>query len=77
MGRFEEFDVEFFGLSSKEVTIMASQHRQFLEVAWEVPENAGHPPENSPDPSGCSLGVGKVRQFAHCFSGNIKTQGSD
>ncbi|WP_370644484.1 hypothetical protein [Ruegeria sp. SCSIO 43209] len=56
---------------------MASQHRQFLEVAWEVPENAGHPPENSPDPSGCSLGVGKVRQFAHCFSGNIKTQGSD
>ena len=42
---FEMFDGEFFGFSPKEAAIMDPQHRQFLEVAWEALENAGHPPE--------------------------------
>ena len=43
---FEMFDGEFFGFSPKEAAIMDPQHRQFLEVAWEALENAGHPPES-------------------------------
>ena len=42
---FEMFDGEFFGFGPKEAAILDPQHRQFLEVAWEALENAGHPPE--------------------------------
>ncbi len=41
---FAEFDAEFFGFSPKEAAILDPQHRQFLEVAWEAFEDAGHPP---------------------------------
>ncbi len=57
---FEQFDAEFFGFSPKEAAIMDPQHRQFLEVAWEALENAGHPPETFPGPiavfAGCGMG---------------------
>lgn len=57
---FEQFDAEFFGFSPKEAAIMDPQHRQFLEVAWEALENAGHPPENFPGAiavyAGCGMG---------------------
>ena len=57
---FEQFDAEFFGFSPKEAAIMDPQHRQFLEVAWEALENAGHPPETFSGPiavfAGCGMG---------------------
>ncbi|MDR7092355.1 type I polyketide synthase [Hydrogenophaga laconesensis] len=57
---FEQFDADFFGFSPKEAAIMDPQHRQFLEVAWEALENAGHPPERFPGPiavyAGCGMG---------------------
>ncbi|WP_218008663.1 type I polyketide synthase [Hydrogenophaga flava] len=60
LGGFEQFDADFFGFSPKEAAIMDPQHRQFLEVAWEALENAGHPPETFSGPiavyAGCGMG---------------------
>ena len=60
LDNFEHFDADFFGFSPKEAAIMDPQHRQFLEVAWEALENAGHPPENFPGAiavyAGCGMG---------------------
>jgi acyl transferase domain-containing protein len=57
---FEQFDADFFGFSPKEAAIMDPQHRQFLEVAWEALESAGHPPETFAGPiavyAGCGMG---------------------
>ncbi len=57
---FEHFDADFFGFSPKEAAIMDPQHRQFLEVAWEALESAGHPPESFSGPiavyAGCGMG---------------------
>lgn len=58
---FEQFDADFFGFSPKEAAIMDPQHRQFLEVAWEALENAGHPPESFP---------GAIAVFAGCGMGS-------
>ena len=55
---FETFDAEFFGFSPKEAAILDPQHRQFLEVAWEALENAGHPPENFKGAIGVYAGCG-------------------
>ncbi|HCQ64034.1 MAG TPA: polyketide synthase [Rhodobacteraceae bacterium] len=60
---FAEFDADFFGLSPKEAAIMDPQHRQFLEVAWEALENAGHPPSKSPGPIGVYAGCGMGSYF--------------
>ena len=60
---FEEFDAEFFGFSPKEAAILDPQHRQFLEVAWEALENAGHPPENFPGAIGVYAGCGMGSYF--------------
>lgn len=58
---FEQFDAEFFGFSPKEAAIMDPQHRQFLEVAWEALENAGHPPETFD---------GRIAVYAGCGMGS-------
>src|SRR5690554_609191 len=60
---FADFDPEFFGLSPKEAAIMDPQHRQFLEVAWEALEDAGHPPEHYPGPVGVFAGCGMGSYF--------------
>ena len=60
---FETFDAEFFGLSPKEAAIMDPQHRQFLEVAWEAFENAGHTPEGFSGPIGVYAGCGMGSYF--------------
>jgi len=60
---FETFDSDFFGFSPKEAAILDPQHRQFLEVAWEALENAGHPPENFDGPIGAYGGCGMGSYF--------------
>ena len=60
---FETFDADFFGFSPKEAAILDPQHRQFLEVAWEALENAGHPPENFPGSIGVWAGCGMGSYF--------------
>lgn len=63
LDRFDHFDAEFFGLSPKEAAIMDPQHRQFLEVAWEALEDAGHPPESFPGQVGVFAGCGMGSYF--------------
>ncbi|MCC5956532.1 MAG: type I polyketide synthase, partial [Natronohydrobacter sp.] len=60
---FAEFDPEAFGFSPKEAAILDPQHRQFLEVAWEAFENAGHPPRGFPGPVGVFAGCGMGSYF--------------
>ncbi len=42
---------------------MDPQHRQFLEVAWEALENAGHPPDTFGGPIGVFAGCGMGSYF--------------
>lgn len=63
LDKFEHFDADFFGFSPKEAAIMDPQHRQFLEVAWEALENAGHPPENFAGAIGVYAGCGMGSYF--------------
>jgi acyl transferase domain-containing protein/thioesterase domain-containing protein/acyl carrier protein len=60
---FADFDAGFFGLSPKEAAVMDPQHRQFLEVAWEALETAGHPPEAFDGPIGVYAGCGMGSYF--------------
>jgi len=60
---FERFDADFFGLSPKEAAIMDPQHRQFLEVAWEAMEQAGHVPDNFKGKTGVYAGCGMGGYF--------------
>ncbi|WP_210528170.1 type I polyketide synthase [Rubellimicrobium arenae] len=62
---FADFDAEFWGLSPKDAGIMDPQHRQFLEVAWEALENAGHMPESF---------KGRIGVFAGCGQGTYYHQ---
>lgn len=61
--KFEHFDGEFFGFSPKESAILDPQHRQFLEVAWEALETAGHMPETFTGPIGVFAGCGMGSYF--------------
>ena len=60
---FADFEPEFFGFSQKEAAILDPQHRQFLEVAWESLENAGHPPEAFKGAIGVYAGCGMGSYF--------------
>ncbi len=60
---FADFDPDAFGVSPKEAAILDPQHRQFLEVAWEAFEHAGHPPRGFPGPVGVFAGCGMGSYF--------------
>ncbi|MFN4156887.1 MAG: type I polyketide synthase [Gemmobacter sp.] len=60
---FADFDPEFFGFSQKEAAILDPQHRQFLEVAWEALEDAGHPPGGFAGTVGVWAGCGMGSYF--------------
>ncbi|MBP0484330.1 type I polyketide synthase [Sagittula salina] len=60
---FADFDAEFYGLSPKDAAIMDPQHRQFLEVAWEALESAGHVPEGFDGQIGVFAGCGMGSYF--------------
>ncbi|WP_033419184.1 type I polyketide synthase [Pseudorhodobacter ferrugineus] len=63
LDNFDHFDAEFFGFSPKEAAILDPQHRQFLEVAWEALEDAGHPPETFSGTVGVYGGCGMGSYF--------------
>lgn len=73
--KFADFDAEFFGLSPKEAAVMDPQHRQFLEVAWEAMENAGHPPESLDGQIGvyAGCGMGSYFYFNVCSNRDLVT----
>ncbi|WP_425071649.1 type I polyketide synthase [Sagittula sp. S175] len=60
---FADFDAEFYGLSPKDAAVMDPQHRQFLEVAWEALETAGHVPEGFDGSIGVFAGCGMGSYF--------------
>lgn len=70
---FADFDAEFFGFSPKEAAILDPQHRQFMEVAWEALENAGHPPEAFKGAIGvyAGCGMGSYFQFNLCTNADL------
>ncbi len=67
---FADFDPDAFGLSPKDAAILDPQHRQFLEVAWEAFENAGHPPRGFAGPVGVFAGCGMGSYFFHNICSN-------
>ncbi len=73
---FEQFDADFFGFSPKEAAILDPQHRQFLEVAWEALENAGHPPEGFAGQIGvwAGCGMGSYFYFNLCSNPDLVEQ---
>ncbi|MEV0323084.1 type I polyketide synthase [Streptomyces sp. NPDC050658] len=54
----EEFDADLFGLTADEAEIMDPQHRQFLECAVELLENAGYRPDGRHGLVGVFAGAG-------------------
>ncbi|PZQ51495.1 MAG: polyketide synthase [Rhodovulum sulfidophilum] len=60
---FDRFDAEFFGFGPKEAAILDPQHRQFLEVAWEALEDAGHVPGKFRGAIGVWAGCGMGSYF--------------
>ncbi len=73
---FEMFEGEFFGFSPKESAVMDPQHRQFLEVAWEALEDAGHMPERFPGAIGvfAGCGMGSYLYFNLCSNPDLMAQ---
>ncbi|MGO4907387.1 SDR family NAD(P)-dependent oxidoreductase [Pseudorhodobacter sp. W20_MBD10_FR17] len=71
LDNFDHFDAEFFGFSPKEAAILDPQHRQFLEVAWEALEDAGHPPESFPGTVGVYGGCGMGSYFYFNLCSNL------
>jgi len=56
----EMFDAGFFGYSPKDATMMDPQQRLFLEVCWEVFENAGYDPTDYPGKVGVIASAGGI-----------------
>jgi len=73
---FKDFDADFFGFSPKEAAILDPQHRQFLEVAWEALEDAGHPPEGFRGAIGvwAGCGMGSYFYFNLCSNRDLVEQ---
>ncbi|MGA7856477.1 MAG: beta-ketoacyl synthase N-terminal-like domain-containing protein, partial [Terracidiphilus sp.] len=64
------FDASFFGFSPRDAAIMDPQHRHFLECAWEVLEDAGHPPQGFDGSIGVFAGSGMNTYLIHNLLAN-------
>lgn len=68
--KIEEFDAAFFGLNPKAAALMDPQQRVFLEIAWEVLEQAGHLPEKHNGTTGVYAGSGNNSYYINNVSSN-------
>ncbi len=55
--QFDEFDPQFFGLSTRETNNLDPQQRLLLEVSWEALENSGLMPESLTPKTGVFIGI--------------------
>lgn len=65
-----EFDAPFFGVTPREAELMDPQHRVFLELCWEVLEDAGWDPARYPG----SIGVFAGQSLATYFLANLASE---
>jgi len=65
------FDASFFGMSPSEAEVLDPQHRLFLEMAWEVLENAGYDPFRFPGSVGLFAGSGAATYLMYNIAPNI------
>ena len=69
----EEFDAAFFKLNPRLAAAMDPQQRVFLELAWEVLEQAGHLPAHYAGRVGVFAGAGNNTYFPHNVQGHPLT----
>ena len=65
-----EFDPAFFGINPKMAGLMDPQQRIFLEIAWEVLENAGYFPERNTNSIAVFAGTGNNSYYLNNVLGN-------
>ncbi len=71
--KVKEFDYAFFGINPKAAALMDPQHRTFLEVAWEVLEQAGHLPQKYSGVIGVYAGCGNNTYYLNNVLSNPET----
>lgn len=64
------FDAAFFDIGPRDAAVMDPQTRHFLELAWEVLENAGHVPATFPGSIGVYAGSGQNTYLLHNLLSN-------
>jgi microcystin synthetase protein McyG len=66
----DQFDPQFFGISSREAASMDPQQRLLLEVTWEALEDAGQIPKHlASTQTGVFIGI-STQDFSMLTSGN-------
>ncbi|WP_394749355.1 amino acid adenylation domain-containing protein [Spongiimicrobium salis] len=68
----KEFDAKFFGINPKMAEAMDPQQRLFLEIAWEVLEQAGHLPQHYSGSIGVYAGSGTNTYYINNVLPNTK-----
>jgi acyl transferase domain-containing protein len=76
---YDAFDAEFFDCSPREARLMDPQHRHFLEIAWEVFEQAGYDPLGEKGIVGVFAGSGGLvsSQILACDHPELRGQTGD
>ncbi|HEY2031690.1 MAG TPA: type I polyketide synthase [Myxococcales bacterium] len=65
-----DFDAPFFGVTPREAELMDPQHRVFLELCWEVLEDAGWDPARYPG----SIGIFAGQSLPTYFLANLASE---